>query len=316
LAAQHVRTTIRYDGPALVQHDMDVRDLAPALLALADIVQFANKKFNGPAADMRVLVNADAEQQCFMLDLSLVQSLLEQAKGLLGTDHVKTAKEIAEWIGIIGGGGCGLFQLLRLIRRRGESGTKFEMKQDAGGNTVTLTGGGHAITVPIQTYQLAQEKYVVDRAKDVIRPLEKPGIESLAFLEGEQPVFEVNDQEASEIIATPAGELDPVPAESVSDIRGAVRIKSAQYEGSAKWALLWNGRAIDAEMADKAAEWVARFQANLVSAPPNSTLEVSMTETVRLDDNGMAVGKPVYVVREVHDVKPPPQQTGLFDGHA
>jgi hypothetical protein len=312
LAASHVRTTIRYDGPALERHDMDVRDLAPALLALADIVQFANKKFNGDAADMRVLVNADAEQQCFMLDLSLVQSLLEQAKGLLGMEYVKTAKEIAEWIGIIGGGSCGLFQFLRFVRRRGEGGTKYEVRQETGATTVTVIGDGATIILPVQAYQLAQEKYVVERAKDVLRPLEKPGIDSLAFLEDERAVFEVNEQEATEIIATPAGELDPLPSESVSDIRGSVRIKSAQYEGSAKWSLLWNGRAIDAEMADKAAEWVALFQANKVSAPPNSTLEVSMTETVRLDDKGMAIGKPVYVVREVHDVKPPPEQMGML----
>ena len=35
---KHVRTRIRYDGPALVSHEMDVQDLAPALLAMAEIV--------------------------------------------------------------------------------------------------------------------------------------------------------------------------------------------------------------------------------------------------------------------------------------
>ena len=56
---RHVRTTIRYDGPALANHEMDVQDLAPALLALADVVQFANQRFNGAAANIKVLVNAD-----------------------------------------------------------------------------------------------------------------------------------------------------------------------------------------------------------------------------------------------------------------
>ncbi|MGE0284481.1 MAG: hypothetical protein AB7P20_28235 [Rhizobiaceae bacterium] len=312
--AQHVRTTIRYDGPALGGHEMDVRDLAPALLALADIVQFANKKFNGDAAEMRVLVNADVEQKCFMLDLSVVQSLLEQARGFFGSDGVKTAKEIAEWIGLIGGGSIGLFQFMKLIRRRGEAGTKFEVDQQNGSTTVTITGDGNTIVVPVQTYQLAQEKYVVDRAKEVLKPLEKAGIDSLAFVEGETPVFKVDDAEAGEILATPAGELDPLPHESVSNIRGAVRIKSPQYEGVAKWSLLWNGRAIDAEMADEAAAWVTDFQENRVAAPPNTVLDVSMTETVKLDDQGLAVGKPTYVVSKVHGVTPPPQQTSIFDG--
>lgn len=308
---QHVRTTIRYDGPALGGHEMDVRDLAPALLALADIVQFANKKFNGEQADMRVLVNADVEQKCFMLDLSLVQSFVEQAKTFFGQEDVKTAKEIAEWIGIVAGTSIGLFQFLRVVRRRSEAGTKFEVTQEAGSTTVTITGDGNTLVLPVQTYQLAQEKYVVDRAKEVLRPLEKPGYATLSFIEQEREVFTVTDEEAAEIIATPVGELDPLPQESVSLIRGAVRIKSAQYEGSAKWSFLWNGRAIDAEMTERAASWVEDFQENRVSAPPNTVLEVSMTETVKLDEQGLAIGKPTYVVTEVHTATPPAEQTRL-----
>lgn len=71
---KHVRTTIRYDGPALADHEMDVQDLAPALLVLADLIQIANQKFNGKNANMKVLVNADVEQKCFMIDISLVQT--------------------------------------------------------------------------------------------------------------------------------------------------------------------------------------------------------------------------------------------------
>jgi hypothetical protein len=76
---------------------MEVQDLAPALLALADLIQIANQRFNGSHASMKVLVNADVEQKCFMIDISLVQTFLEQAKGLLGADGVKTAKYHDYW---------------------------------------------------------------------------------------------------------------------------------------------------------------------------------------------------------------------------
>jgi len=100
---RHIRTTIRHDGPALAGHDLGVQDLAPALLALADIVQMANRRVNGDKADMRVVVNADVEQQCFMSDLGLVQSLVDQAKGLFSAEHIHTAKEIAADIELVTG---------------------------------------------------------------------------------------------------------------------------------------------------------------------------------------------------------------------
>ena len=76
---KHVRTTIRYDGSALSGHEIDVQDLAPALLALADIIQIANRKFNGDRADVKVTVSADVEQQCFMIDLGRVDKGDSQA---------------------------------------------------------------------------------------------------------------------------------------------------------------------------------------------------------------------------------------------
>ncbi|MEC7819220.1 MAG: hypothetical protein VX454_11235 [Pseudomonadota bacterium] len=60
---KHVRTRIRYDGPVLVGHEMDVQDLAPAFLAMAEMVQIANRKFNGDAVAIRVMVDADVDQQ-------------------------------------------------------------------------------------------------------------------------------------------------------------------------------------------------------------------------------------------------------------
>lgn len=308
---RHVRTTIRYDGPALSGHEMDVQDLAPALLALADVIQIANRRFNGNHADIKVLVNADVEQRCFMIDISLVQSIFEQAKTLLGTESAKTAKEIAEWVGILGGGATGLFQLLKFLRSSKENGAALHIESDGSGNVI-ITGNGNTVIVPQQVYHLAQEPKAVEKVKAVMRPLEKEGYDTLAFLEGEKEVFEVTKAEARGIEALPAQPLSELPSESVSHIKGQVRIKSAQYEGNAQWSLLWNGRAINAEMVDKAADWVSGFQENQISAPPNSVLEVSMVEKAQLDAQGMIVGKPSYQVHEVHSVTPPPRQGGLF----
>src|SRR4051794_23532318 len=118
--ASRVRTTIRYDGPALADHEIDVNELAPALLALADIIQLANKRFNGDAAAMRVLVKADVEQRCFQIDLHLLLSIADQAKALFTEDNLKTAKEIAKWLGLSGTGVGSLFRLIKFFGRKTE----------------------------------------------------------------------------------------------------------------------------------------------------------------------------------------------------
>ena len=310
--SKHFRTTLRYDGPALGGHEMDVQDLAPALLALADLIQLANRKFNGAAADIKVFVSTDVEQRCFMIDISLVQSFLDQAKGFLATDHVKTVHEIAEWIGILGSGSVGLFHLLKFLRGTKNAKTPLQIQSDGKGNVI-ITSDGNTIIVPQQVYQLAQDSKVLDKAKGVMRPLAKDGVDSLTFLDGKIDTFTANSEEADGIGQLPRQPLSDTPRESMSQIRGQVRIKSAQFEGGAPWALLWNGRPINAEMAGKASEWVADFQANKIHVPPNSILDVSMIETAQLDAQGLMIGKPAYRVLMVHSVTPPPRTIGIFD---
>ncbi len=316
--ARHVRTRIRYDGPALAGHEMDVQDLAPALLAMAEIVQIANRKFNGDAVAIRVMVDADVEQQCFQLDLSLVQSFFDQAAVLIGHKDVATAKDIAEWVGIIGSGAgsLGLFALLKRIyggKQDDKPGVTLTTGSQTGTTIINIAGDVHvqSLEVPTETAKLLVDPEVAKNVKAVLKPLEREGYEDITFLHDEQPVTKIDRQTAREIIAAPPITTEDAPTESVSNIRGVVRIKAAQYEGGARWSLLYQGKAIDAEMVDKAAAWVDDFQHNRVAAPPNTVLDVSMTETVKLNAQGLAIGKPSYSVREVHGATPPPAQTGF-----
>ena len=259
------------------------------------------------------MVDADVEQQCFQLDLSLMQSVLNQAATLLGHKDVATAKEIAEWIGIIGGSGLGLFALLKRIYGNGDTppAVTFSTGDQTGTTIINIAGDAHGVVVPTETARLLVDLDVQKNVRGVLKPLEQDGYEDITFLHNEKPVTQIDKDEALSIRSAPPITPEDEQTESASKIRGAVRIKSPQYEGGARWSLLYQGRAIDAEMADQAGKWVADFQANRISAPPNTVLEVSMTETVRLNAHGLAVSKPTYVVHEIHEVTPPSTQPGL-----
>ena len=97
---KNIKTTIKFDGPALKDRAMDVGHLAPSLLALSDLVKATNYQINGERAKIRILVNADLEQKCFELNLEIVQTIWEQAKTLLADEDIKSAKELLGWIGI------------------------------------------------------------------------------------------------------------------------------------------------------------------------------------------------------------------------
>jgi hypothetical protein len=301
--ASHVRTTIRYDGPALADHEMDVQDLAPALLALADIVQIANKKFNGSAASIRVLVNADVEQRCFQIDLSLVQSLLDQAKGFLADDHVKTAEDIAKAIGLVGGGVFGLFKFIRWLTDNRAPGTRLEVRAE-GGTTIVVNGDGNTVSVPTDIYRLASDPTVVDRAKKVVRPLQRPGYETLSFI-GYDGVADTVTKEDAQAIANAPNNLAEAINEDIVEIRGGpIRIKTPQYEGAAKWTVMSGGRPIDVAMPP---EWVGQFQANLIEAPPGTIIDAVIEQRVAVDLKGNPVGATSYTVTEITGLTLPPK---------
>lgn len=302
----HVRTTIRYDGPALAGHEMDVQDLAPALLALAEIIQTANRKFNGDHAAIKVLVNADVDQKCFQIDISLVQSIIDRAKSLFETDTVKTALEIAKAVGIVGGSTLTLFKLIKWFSSGGKGGgTEVKVESDNGSTVIVVNGDGNTIAVPSDVYRLASDPGVLERAKDVLRPLTKPGYETLAFLENDKPVETFNADEAREAVALRSEITEPKPPDSISEIIGPVRIKTPQYEGNAKWGVIWGGRTIEVSMP---AEWVRKFQANEIHAPPGTILKVKMTQAVPRDKTGLEVGAPTFTVTDVIEIIPPPKQ--------
>ena len=87
--------TIAYDGPALRDGVMDVRDLAPALLAVGKLFDAANLTINGNAATVSVRVRATVPGS-FEILIDLAQTITQhltdlfvgdRATGVAKSDH-------------------------------------------------------------------------------------------------------------------------------------------------------------------------------------------------------------------------------------
>ena len=82
-AMSEYEAIIRYDGPALVDHKMDVDDIAPALMALADLCKRANSLANDDRASIRLFIDMDVEQHCAQFKIQIVQTVFAAVKSLL-----------------------------------------------------------------------------------------------------------------------------------------------------------------------------------------------------------------------------------------
>jgi hypothetical protein len=74
-----VHFSIKYDGPALASHQMDVRELAPALIALFDLLEHANNAAYPDASEVRVNVQGNFKGGSLGVDLMAAQPFLPRS---------------------------------------------------------------------------------------------------------------------------------------------------------------------------------------------------------------------------------------------
>jgi hypothetical protein len=94
---------VKYDGPALASHEMDVKDLAPALLAIGELLEEANRILNGGRVSITVNIKA-TEAGSVDVVLTAAQNILQQAASLFNSDGVNSVLNVKEILGRMGSG--------------------------------------------------------------------------------------------------------------------------------------------------------------------------------------------------------------------
>jgi hypothetical protein len=254
--SNHERFHVVYDGPALTEHRMDVRDLAPALVAFADLFTAANKEINGDAAEVRVQVNASFKAGSFGIDLIASQHLLSQIKDIFagnGATAIANSWTILQIVGFTGGGlAGGLVGLLRLLK--GRRPVKIEQKGDVATVWMTQT---ETIEVERDVIRLYRNSVVRTSLEKVISPLEREGITDFGVVVNDQIVLDVHDDEVASFSAA-AFDAD---AEIVSDTttRKMLQIEYLAFKDGNKWRVHDGTATYHASIEDK--EFLANIDA-------------------------------------------------------
>ena len=160
---------IEYDGPVLVNHEMDVRDLAPALLSVGNLFQTLNRRIH--PADPEISVNIRAnEEGSFLVQLKLIY---DHAANVLGNRGLVEGEGLT---GLI----AGLVALIAYLRKRGQAGRPEETRHEA---TVRLTWpDGTVLEMPTNVFLLADDPAVRVPLAEVVKPVSREGIDSLRLV--------------------------------------------------------------------------------------------------------------------------------------
>ncbi len=109
--------SIVYDGDALRGGVMDVRDLAPALMALGQMFEAANKNLNGDTAQIKLQVRA-TEAGCFEIVFELVQNWSSQVVHFFAGPEASGATNLLTWVLSGSSGVGGLIWLVKKLKGR------------------------------------------------------------------------------------------------------------------------------------------------------------------------------------------------------
>lgn len=237
-----------YDGKALEEHLMDVRDLAPAMMAISDLLTHANKEINGDKLEIQLNVKANFKTGCFGIEFVEHLSWVNQIKDLLvgpAATALANASGILGLVGFFSGGTVGVIQIYK--RLQGKPPVKIE---ETDNNTKVFYSETEYLEVDKRALRLYRSKVIASDIEKMLEPLSKDGIDSFYV------VREMHDDnvelfiDKKEVDYFKFQELDDHLSESITET--FLQIESISFKEKNKWRFNNGGSTINASISDEA----------------------------------------------------------------
>lgn len=291
-----------YDGESLVNHAMDVKDLAPALLSLGDLFDNANYIFNGESVKIKIEVKA-LESGSFGINFNLLQSKLSQFSSFLTGDSIASILNLKE---IIFGGTVvgiytvkGLFALIRILSDR-----KPDKVKDLNNGYVELTVSNEIFIIPSRLLVLYKEESIRKCVEETLKPLAKNGIDTFSVYSNENLLETVKKAELS-LFKTPEIQDEVILN---YEHEAAYSIISLAFKEDNKWRLHDGSATISVRVIDE--RFLKKVELNQVSFTKGDIL-ICKVKTVQFKT---ATGlRTEYDLLEVIDHQKAGRQLDIFD---
>lgn len=272
---------ISYQGEALEAHEMDVRDLAPALMSLGQLFDESNRVLNQDKAEIKLQVKAIAPGS-FELLFELSQTLSSQIGAILSGDFIQNALTLKE---LIFCSTAGLWWLLKKLK-----GQEPDKITDLGNGTVRITFQNETFDVPVSLLRLYEDLAVRKATEKVLEPLNKTGIDTIEVREKTKTLIHIQKEDLPYFDA-------PLIQDSIilQDVREmAFSIISLAFKEENKWRLHDGNNTINAVIKD--AVFLRRVEESLVSFSKGDYLICKVKITQKQTEQGL---KTDYEIQEV-----------------
>lgn len=224
LASEHFRIT--YCGSALDNGEMEVRELAPALHAIGDLLENANRTLNGTNVNIAINIKGSFKTGSFAIDFAIVQGLLDQAVELFSKKEVIAGAVFLAYLGIGKDFAKGLIAIIKWLKNRPI--IKIETKD----NKATIYVDGDQFEVEIAVLKLLQDYKTRKALEDVIsKPLSKDGVDTFSSGSDDKIGIVINKEESRWFI-TPE-----LPDEQTEDTHydTTVQVSRIEWSEENKW---------------------------------------------------------------------------------
>lgn len=285
------RFYIVYDGPALVNNEMDVRHLAPALHSLGDLFEASNRVVNGGAFKTQIKVKGSFKTGCFGVDLVFAQNVLESFVGLFSNQYIDAAINLLTVIGFASVGAqksrtC-LLNLLIWLK-----GRQIDRVIETEDDKVKVIVENDHIEIEKVVLKLFQD-YEVRKALDNVihEPLKTDGIDFFGVGSDSENIFKITKNDAPCFAAPEVAEelLNESTYETI------VKVVNVAFQEDNMWRLSEGGNTFYAKIEDD--EFTKDVQLNKRFFAKDDLFRVRLRQKQYLGEKGNV--KMEYAVEEV-----------------
>ncbi len=280
---------------------MDVRELAPALIALSNMLEEANKVVFPNSGNVKVNIQGNFRGGSFGVDLIAVQTIADQIVSILSGPEAaafSNLKTILESLGLIGCAGCGLVGLMKWLRGRKPSAIRTEGDQII--FEITEESTVESFGVDLVAGKLYQSRVVRKALANVVKPLAREGIDIFASGRNGQTTEVIRKEDAAWF------EVSESDADIVSDTLSEhvlLQIDSAVFKDDNKWRFNDGSSSFFGEIADRS--FIEKINTGVERFGKRDVLVVDLRRVQTVTDHGLKMD---YSITRVHEHRLPLQQ--------